>query len=140
MPLKKVKKQTKNGTLFVFYDFECYQNKAFARDSEKFEHEVMLCVAQQTCSECYDVDTDSCENCGVREHLFVKENVVKEFMQYLGSLDDKFKQIVAIAHNGQKYDAHFILKYMYKHCSEWPLREESLIMNGTKILRIQMRR
>lgn len=40
----------------------------------------------------------------------------------------------------KKYDMHFILKYMYRHTSQWPLREESLIMNGTKILRIKVGR
>lgn len=45
-----------------------------------------------------------------------------------------------ISHNGQKYDMHFILKYMYNHITEWPLREESQIINGTKILRIKVGR
>lgn len=136
MPIKKIKKETKNGPLFVFYDFESYQNALLNQDSNKFEHEVMLCVVQQVCVKCNKIDDikATCENCGIRE------NVLRDFMQYLGQLDDKFKEVVVIAHNGQKYDLHFILKYMYKHSSEWTLREESLIMNGTKILRIKIGR
>lgn len=140
MPIGNVKRQTKNGTLFVFYDFECFQNRAFEDDDKKFEHEVMLCIAQQACVKCYDIEIDSCQNCGQRQHTFIRANVVRDFMLYLGKLNKKFKQVVVIAHNGQKYDAHFILKYMYTHINEWPLHEESLIMNGTKILRIKIGR
>lgn len=142
MPPKKVKKDPKNGPLFIFYDFESYQNKQIGSDSNKFEHEVMLCVAHQACDNCSFIDNvrDPCLKCGRREHVFIGENVIENFMQYLGSLSEKFRRIVVIAHNGQKYDMHFILKYMYNHISEWPLREESLIMNGTKILRIKIGR
>lgn len=142
MPIKKVKKDTKNGKLFVFYDFECYQNKPLLEDCNKFEHEVMLCVAHQACDICTFVDDikNNCAKCGKREQVFMGGDVLENFMMYLGQLDEKFRQIVIIAHNGQKYDMHFILKYMYCHISEWALREHSLIMNGTKILRITVGR
>lgn len=142
MPPKKVKKETKNGTLFVFYDFECYQNTPFEQDDRKFEHEVMLCVAQQSCIKCRNSDEieDVCENCGSREHIFIGDNVIEKFMTYLGQVNEKFREVVMISHNGQKYDMHFILKYMYSHITDWPLREESLIINGTKILRIKVGR
>lgn len=142
MPVKKVKKETKNGTLFIFYDFEAYQNKQIPNEVGKFEHEVMLCVAHQACNICNIVDDimENCSKCGKREHVFIGEQVIENFMKYLGSINEKFRKIVVIAHNGQKYDMHFILKYMYAHISEWPLREESLIMNGTKILRITVGR
>ena len=106
MPTKNVKKESKNGTLFVFYDFECYQNKTFEHDSSKFEHQVMLCVAQQSCIKCREVDDiqKTCLFCGNREHVFMNDNVIEQFMRYLGSLNDRFKQIKIIAHNGQKYD------------------------------------
>lgn len=58
-------------------------------------------------------------------------------MEYLGSLDDQFKRIIIIAHNGQRYDSHFILRYMYANTNIWKLHEEALIMNGTKIMRIK---
>lgn len=58
-------------------------------------------------------------------------------MQYLGELNDKFTRIIVMAHNAQRYDSHFILQYMYSNNSSWRLYEESLIINGTKIMRIQ---
>lgn len=142
MPIKKVKEPMKNGPLFIFYDFECHQNKKFDHDDNKFMHQVMLCVAHQACDNCTFVDdiNNCCTKCGKREHVFIGDDVIENFMQYLGRLNDGFKQIIIIAHNGQKYDLHFILKYMYKHISEWRLQEESLIMNGTKILQIKVGR
>lgn len=142
MPIKKVKKETKNGSLFICYDFESHQNKPLEPDSRKFEHEVMLCVAQQSCVKCQNLDDleDDCENCGSREHVFIGDDIIEKFMKFLGCINEKFREVIIISHNGQKYDMHFILKYMYSHISEWPLREESLIMNGTKILRIKIGR
>lgn len=61
-------------------------------------------------------------------------------MAYLGNIKDKFKRIILLAHNSQKYDSHFILKYMYMNSESWRLREESLIINGTKILHIKVGR
>lgn len=82
MPVKKKKKDAKNGPLFIFYDFECYQNKPLASNCNKFEHEVMLCVAHQACENCTFVDNvhKKCLLCGKREHVFIGENVVKNFM------------------------------------------------------------
>lgn len=81
-----------------------------------------------------------CENCGVREHVFIEDNIIDNFMKYLGMISDQFKRITVIAHNMQKYDGHFLLQYMYKNTSEWCLKEESLIMNGSKILQIKIGR
>lgn len=142
MPIKKIKKETKNGVLFIFFDFESYQNKPIEHEDNKFEHEVMLCVSHQSCITCRNFEDINvlCANCGAREHVFMGDDALENFMTYLGGLNEKFRQVVMISHNGQKYDMHFILKYMYAHTAEWPLREESLIMNGTKILRIKVGR
>lgn len=43
------------------------------------------------------------------------KNVVEDFMNYLGKLNEKFKRIILKAHNTQKCDSHFILKYMNLH-------------------------
>ncbi|RYE17513.1 MAG: hypothetical protein EOP45_15650, partial [Sphingobacteriaceae bacterium] len=58
-------------------------------------------------------------------------------MNYLGELNDKFTKIIAIAHNAQRYDSHFILRYMYANDFIWKLNEQSLIINGSKIMRIR---
>lgn len=135
--------KAKNGVLYIFYDFECYQTKLLIKDDpSKKEHEVNLCVVQQACDKCRDNSNINiaCQFCGEREHIFWGSNIVHDFMQYLGSLDDKFTRIIVVAHNAQRYDAHFILRYMYTNSNIWKLNEHSLIMNGSKIMRIRVGR
>lgn len=130
----------KNGVLYIFYDLECYQTKLLTEnDPSKKEHEVNLCVAQQACDKCRENDNNEieCEFCGERQHTFWGSNIIDDFMQYLGELNDKFTRIIVIAHNTQRYDSHFILRYMYANSSIWKLNERSLIINGTKIMKIQ---
>jgi len=140
----KPKPQPKNGAFYVFFDFECYQTKDMNMMTTNHncvakEHEVNLCVAHQVCYRCGDVDgaNTSCYYCGDREHIFWGDNIVDDFMQYLGRIDDKFTKVIVIAHNSQRYDSHFLLRYMYANKSTWKLNEDSLIINGTKILRIR---
>lgn len=108
-------------------------------------HEVMLCVVQQSCGMCVDIEPIKgkylkCKKCGVREHVFAKDNVVEQFMQYLDNIPKKFRPITIIAHNAQKYDSHYILRYMYSYTECWNLTENSLTINGTKILQIHVGR
>lgn len=141
--ITKRKPKPKNGVLYIFFDFECYQTKLLTKnDPLKKEHEVNLCVAHQACDKCRDNDNINiaCQFCGEREHIFWGSNIVHNFMQYLGSLDDKFTRIIVIAHNAQRYDAHFILRYMYANSNIWKLSEQSLIINGSKIIRIHVGR
>lgn len=142
IPIIQPKKHNTMNEMFVFFDLECTQTKEFSNDNTKFEHEPNLCISQQVCGACegsYDLH-NPCFNCGVRERIFMKNDVICNFMHYLGSLPEKFKSIKVIAHNLQKYDGHFILRYMYAHASEWRLKTESLIMNGSKILQIKVGR
>lgn len=133
----------KFGVLYVFYDFECFQTKnLIVDDPSKKEHEVNLCVAQQACDVCRENPKNKiiCKRCGKRQHKFWGNNIIHDFMQYLGGLNDKFTRVIVIAHNSQKYDAHFILRYMYANSTVWKLYEHSLIINGTKIMRIRVGR
>lgn len=142
IPKAKSKEHKAMSEIFVFFDLECTQSNPFPNDSIKFEHIPNLCVAQQACDACcalIDVKKP-CINCGVREHIFMRHNVIEKFMTYLSRLPKKFKKVIVIAHNLQKYDGHFILQYMYKHASDWCFKNESLIINGSKILQIKMGR
>lgn len=132
----------KNGALYIFYDFECTQSKPLNNDATKKEHEVILCVAHQACDKCRDDDNinTACSFCGKREHIFWGENIIDDFMNYLGEINDKFTRVIIIGHNAQRYDSHFILRYMYANNSSWKLNEHSLIINGTKILKIKVGR
>lgn len=143
--ITKPKSKRKNGDLYIFYDFESTQTKKIGysnNNNPMFEHEVVLCVSQQACDKCRDISDVNlaCENCGKREQIFFRENVVHNFMVYLGNINEKFTRIIILAHNSQKYDGHFLLKYMYTHSDVWKFNEESLIMTGSKIMCIKVGR
>lgn len=142
IPIVKPKKHKEKKQLFIFFDLECTQSKPFTNDDTKFVHIPNLCVSHQVCSACeeiYDINVN-CENCGNRERILSECDVIACFMEYLGDISDRFKSITIIAHNLQKYDGHFLLQHMYENTSEWCLKEDSLVMNGTKILQIKIGR
>lgn len=142
IPVVEPKKHKVDKELFIFFDLECTQSKPFTADSTKFVHTPNLCVSHQVCDTCEEIDNVSgtCGNCGTRQMIFYGHHVIARFMEYLGSIRDRFKSIIVIAHNLQKYDGHFILQYMYENTSDWCLKEDSLVMNGTKILQIKIGR
>lgn len=128
--------------LFIFYDFECMQDKPFADDPTKYEHKPNLCAVQIACGVCsnelsHDI---TCENCGVRSHIFKSDDVVAELMSFIANTNKKFKTVTIIAHNMQGYDGHFCLRHMYRHRNVWRFDERTMIMNGTKILKINVGR
>lgn len=142
MPVTAVKESSGGKELFIFYDFECTQDKSFQDDRTKFQHKPNLCVVQVACSVCSEELSHEiiCKNCGVRSHTFKSDDVVEELMLFIGRVDKKFKTVTILAHNMQGYDGHFCLRYMYQHKNVWGLDERSLIMNGTKILKIKVGR
>jgi len=118
--------------LFVFYDFETTQDTKFSEDAT--EHVPILVCLQQFCSVCEkieDIDTD-CERCGRRRHSFF-EDPVGDLLSYLTRPRPWCNKVVVIAHNAKAFDAHFILKRAI--FLKW---EPKLIMNGLKILSMQM--
>lgn len=133
------KRKKSDSIIFVFFDFETVQNKLLAGETTKFEHKVNLAIAQQTCEVCKineDVSID-CENCGKREHIFIGENSLELFMEYLvNSIDKKFTKVICLAHFLKGFDGQFCLRYMYTNNSKWSLDEKSVIINGTKIMKI----
>lgn len=142
IPIVEPKRAKFNKELYVFFDLECTQSTPFPGDNTKFEHKVNLCVVHQSCDTCNTISdiSISCSNCSIREHIFDGHDIIEKFMKYLGSIPDHFKHIVVIAHNLQKYDGHFLLQYMYKSIETWPLKEDCLIINGSKILQIKIGR
>lgn len=142
IPIVAPKTPKFNKELYVFFDLECSQTEHFPGDERKFLHKPNLCVVQQSCDSCADISdvSQSCANCFTREHVFYGGDVIDKFMNYLGSISDKFKKIIIIAHNLQKYDGHFLLQYMYSASDTWLLKENSLIINGSKILQIKVGR
>lgn len=51
-----------------------------------------------------------------------------------------FNKIIIIAHNMQGYDGHYSLRHMHNNKLKWQIKEDSLVMNGTKILKIAVDR
>ena len=64
--------------LFLFYDFETQQTTPVLGDEKKKIHVPNLCVVQQVCTQCLEIDDISirCNHCGIREYVF-KESPVK---------------------------------------------------------------
>lgn len=140
-PSKKVAKNRNKRSekiLYVFYDFESTQSESYSEIDGASLHKANLCAAQQTCDSCSDSDDISipCVSCGPRQFTFESENCVESFMQYLTKINRKFNKVIVIAHNMQGYDGHYCLRYMYNNNHSWAIKEDSLVINGTKILKM----
>lgn len=119
------------------------QDEPLPGQNLKFGHTVNLALAQQVCKKCEDEESvnETCSLCGKREHLFLGTDSLTQFMQYLvEKIDEKFRNVICLAHYMKGFDGQFILKYMYENNSKWSLDSDSLIINGTKIMRIKVGR
>jgi len=99
---------------FVFFDFETTQQKVVKQTAlgEHFEHTPNVCVVRVTCDDCRNRDFDGlCGRCGEPKRVFIGENCVNEFCQFLFSKN--MRSTTAIAHNARGFDSHFILQYLY---------------------------
>ncbi|MGC5271670.1 hypothetical protein ACPXAU_24785, partial [Salmonella enterica] len=64
--------------LFIYFYLETRQEKQYsAGDQDNEEHEVNLCVVQQSCDECCNIEDINimCISCDIRQQVF-KENRV----------------------------------------------------------------
>ncbi len=67
-PLKNVL-PTRNGLLYVFYDFETTQNTRYS-DTNKVHVPNLVCIHQFcTRCECVDDSEQAFERCGIRKHV-----------------------------------------------------------------------
>lgn len=122
--------------LFLFYDFETRQetpvSSSDGSDNNAWLHEPNLCIFNQCCDLCMtDENVSVCKQCGVREQILKGSSCVEGLLIHLLESRKKYKNIIAIAHNAQGFDAQFILNFILKYRSE--LAPE-LIMRGSKIL------
>lgn len=135
MPKKSVdKKRMEKFFIFVFYDFECMQEKPVDGVANTFLHVPNLCVAQNVCSKCInnqDISQD-CTTCGRRQHVF-KVSPVKSFLNYISKLGNNKTHVIALAHNMKGYDGIFIMRELVKEQSKWTPK---IIATGTKIMSI----
>ena len=101
-------------------------------------HEPNLCVVQQVCNFCLDQDenTNWCEKCGLREHVF-DVDPVSEFVKLALLPKKKIVQTVCIAHNRfEGFDSQFVLKHLVEKLRLRP----KLILNGTKIVLMSVKK
>ena len=66
--------------LFIYFDLETRQEG----DYDTKTHTVNLCVSQQCCAECLNLDVVECTKCGIRQRIFDREPIIiEEFMRYV---------------------------------------------------------
>nr|XP_012222209.1 PREDICTED: uncharacterized protein LOC105672077 [Linepithema humile] len=77
-------------------------------------HVPTLCVAQQICESCAEIEDMSmrCRWCGIREFTFRHDPVIKEFVNFATRPTTYLKKIICIAHNAKSFDTQFILRYL----------------------------
>jgi len=130
-PLKDVLPEASDKVLYVFYDFETTQNTKYS-DKATLHVPDLVCV-QQFCSQCEDAeDCGECVRCGQRKHSFC-DDPVADMLTYLCKTRPWANKIVAIAHNFNVFDLHFILNRAI--ILNW---KPELIMNGLKIMCMKM--
>lgn len=95
--------------IFVFYDFECTQEKKISESI--FEHEPNLVIAHVTCDECRKwVGDFVCKRCGEKRKIFWGKECLNNFAKWLFA--DTRKCITAMAHNSKGYDGQLIMRYL----------------------------
>ena len=69
--------ETVKDALFLFCNFETQQTMSVLGDEERKIHVLNLCIVQQTCTHCLDINDISirCNHCGVRKYVFIDEPV-----------------------------------------------------------------
>ena len=106
-PLKNELPRSDN-VLFAFYDFETTQNTRLTASATV--HIPNLVRLQHFCALCEkepDIDVN-CVRCGRRRHAFFTDPV-RDILTYMCKQRPCCEKVIAIAHNGKGFDAHFIL-------------------------------
>ncbi|CAD6239806.1 GSCOCG00012572001-RA-CDS [Cotesia congregata] len=139
----KLPPPTKQCVKFVYYDFETRQDDKFHGSEKMNIHVPNLCVAQQVCNVCCDIDDLElsttrpwCNNCGVCETIFHGEDCVEKFVDYVLEISKPktCKKVVCIAHNAKGFDAQFILTELFNR----QLSDIDTIMTGTSVTLIEL--
>lgn len=125
-------KKPPNKYCIIFFDLECTQNTPAEHTKSGFSHKPNLCVAQQICHSCYDIDDvdPKCKNCKQREFIFEQKTCVEKFIDFCEVYRPYANSnICVIAHNFKSYDGHFIISELMKRTK--PVKS---VTNGLKIL------
>jgi DNA polymerase type B, organellar and viral len=131
------KPERKKSELFIFFDLECTQVVPLEGRPDCKEHVPNLCIAQQACVECCNIEIDvlsHCRLCGVRDHIFRGDTTISGFVDYVTERRSSFNKVIVIAHNFRGYDGQFILRYMIEK-KQW---RPTVLMRQKNILSIRI--
>lgn len=121
----------KEPSRFVFFDFETRQDDVMGANNygNIYKHHVNCCVAYRVCDTCKDKNTNDCDVCGKKMHIFMGENSLDEFGKFLFSAENR--GATALAHYSKGFDSQFVLDYIHKQKTVVP----NVVMKGKNILR-----
>ena len=111
--LKKLEQEDSVNKIIVSFDIES--------DLSSQQHRPMLLCYKTTCDKCYATENvDLCEICQIKGELnyFFGYDCCQKFVNYLfinlaKKAEENNSQVYAFAHNGRRYDMHFILRKIY---------------------------
>ncbi|KAG8238696.1 hypothetical protein J437_LFUL016575, partial [Ladona fulva] len=69
-----------------------------------FVHTPNLLVSNTCCDGCISKNVDTCDSCGVREHVFSSDDPVRDFIRHIEILGENNRYVTCIAHNSKGYD------------------------------------
>lgn len=116
--MKRDKKQvppSDDNVLYVFWDCESTLDTPVSEDpADGTKHVVNLIVAQTQCSACSgDEDISKlCSKCGVRNYIFIDNDPIKSFLDFLMLPRKIFKKLLLFAHNAKSYDNVLLLHHL----------------------------
>lgn len=113
-------------------------NRFYYKKNEEVEteflHEAILVVCEIVCQFCWYKDrseTEVCDNCGRRTHVFEGKECVNQFITFVLDLRVP-SEICCIAHNFRSFDGQLIMSSLLNI----PNHDIQIIQNGYKILKL----
>lgn len=144
--IQELRKKDRVNKIIVAFDVE---TRTEIRDGRGSIHEANLVVGNTVCYNCMEGkhsalenDTNpSCDTCGHLVTKFFGDDCIDNFIDYLMTLSHKAEElnkgnvhIYVLAHNLKGFDGRFIYKNLYTR----KYHNIDAIINGTKILRIDV--
>jgi len=131
--VKPTKPKRVDDFLYIIFDVETMR----LDENEKGESELepnLICVSHR-CYKCKDVDdeTYNCAECGSSEggRDFVYYNI-ETFINHVLEQGPKFTKVVALSHNGSRFDTLFVARNLLEHQKLVP----HIIAQGQKIMQL----
>ena len=131
--VKQQKPQVEKNYIYIIYDVETQLMEA--NEKGEREHRVNLVCVSHVCNQCKDQleETSICYRCGDQtgNRNFMFEDM-HPFVKHILEQRSKFGKVVAIAHNGSRFDTLFVLKTMMEKENITP----QILAQGQKIIQL----